>query len=374
MLYYLRVDEIFLKGNNQKMFFGVLRENLKKLLSPNMIKRTEGGLLLDIKEEKLAQLALVPGIAKISPATVCKNNLKDIIKTAKKTFQNYSGASFAVDTMRSYKKFPLKSQEINEKVGSALNKEFGLKVDLNNPDIKISIFITKEETYVCGNDIDGIGGLPTGTSGKLLCLLSGGIDSPVAAYTMMKRGAQVDFIHFQNQTEVTQEVSEKIFDLVKKLCAYQITSKLHIVPFAFWQKQIVMKIPADYRMLITRRLMFKISQQVAKKQKYLGLVTGDSLGQVASQTLENLSAVYAGTDILKLNPLSGSNKVEVVKLARKIGTLDISNRPYEDCCSLFVADHPQTRAKKDKVEELENRLDLSTLDKTEVISYDISMI
>jgi len=154
MLFYLRVDEIFLKGNNQKMFFDVLRENLKKLLSPNTIKRTEGGLLLDIKEEKITQLALIPGIAKISPATVCKNDIKDIIKTAKKTFQNYSGVSFAVDTMRSYKKFPLKSQEINEKVGSALNKEFGLKVDLSNPDIKISIFITKEETYVCGNDIE----------------------------------------------------------------------------------------------------------------------------------------------------------------------------------------------------------------------------
>ncbi len=374
MLFYLRVDEIFLKGNNQKMFFDALRENLKKLLSPTIIKRTEGGLLLDIDEEKQKQLELIPGIAKISPVIVCKNDLDEIAKVAKKVFKNYSGLTFAVETMRSYKKFLYKSQEISGKIGGILGKKFGLKVDLKNPDIKISIFITKEETYVCGNDIDGIGGLPTGTSGKLLCLLSGGIDSPVAAYTMMKRGAQVDFIHFQNQTEVTQEVSEKIFDLVKKLCAYQITSKLYIVPFAFWQKQIVMKIPSDYRMLITRRLMLKISQQVAKKQKYLGLVTGDSLGQVASQTLENLSAVYAGTDILKLNPLSGSNKVEVVKLARKIGTLDISNRPYEDCCSLFVAAHPQTRAKKEKVEELEKRLDLSTLDKTEVISYDISMI
>lgn len=373
MLYYLRVDEIFLKGNNQKMFFDALRENLKKLLSPSIIKRTEGGLLLDIDEQKQKQLELIPGIAKISPTIVCKNDLDEIAKVAKKVFKNYSGSTFAVETMRSYKKFPYKSQEISKKIGEILGKEFGLKVDLKNPDIKISIFITKEETYVCGKDIEGIGGLPTGTSGKLLCLLSGGIDSPVAAYTMMKRGAQVDFIHFQNQTEVTQEVSEKIFDLAKTLCSYQTSGKLYIVPFAFWQKQIVMKIPADYRMLITRRLMFKISAQVAKKQKYLGLVTGDSLGQVASQTLENLSVVYAGTDILKLNPLSGTNKVEIMRLAHKIGTLEISNRPYEDCCSLFVAVHPQTRAKKDKVEELEKRLDLSTLDKTEVISYNISM-
>lgn len=374
MLFYVRVDEIFLKGNNQKMFFEVLRENLKKLFSPAMIKRTEGGLLLDIKKENLARLCLVPGVAKVSPAAVSNNELSDIAVAALSFFDGeYTNKSFAVDTTRSYKKYPLNSQDISKEVGGIIAEKTGMKVNLSVPDVKINIFLTKEESYVCVGEYLGIGGLPTGTSGKVLCLLSGGIDSPVAAYMMMKRGAQIELIHFQNQTQVTQEVSQKIFDLARMLSSYQPEIKLHIVPFANWQKQVLMKIPADYRMLITRRLMFFIAANVAKKQKCLGLATGDSLGQVASQTLENLEVIYKATDMLKLNPLSGTNKTEAVHLAQKIGTLDISNRPYEDCCSLYVAKHPQTRAKINKVEELEKDLDLSTIDKTEVISYNISM-
>ena len=373
MLFYVRVDEIFLKGGNQKMFFGVLCENLKKLLSPTLVKRTEGGLLLDIDEQKVKQLSLIPGIAKFSQTNICKNDLGSIVKIGEKMLKDFTGKTFAIDTNRSYKKFPLKSQEVNEKVGGELAEKFNLKVNLKNPDLKISIFITKEETYVCGKHEEGIGGLPTGTSGKVMCLLSGGIDSPVASYLMMKRGAQVDLIHFQNETKLTEEVSQKIFDIARTLSFYQPKIKLHIVLFKDWQKQIVMKVPADYRMIITRRLMFRIAERVAKKQKCLALCTGDSLGQVASQTLENLSAVYVVSSMLKLNPLSGTNKMEIMRLANKIGTLEISNRPYEDCCSLFVSAHPQTRAKLSDVEKMEKALDLSALDKTDIISYNISM-
>ncbi len=374
MLFFVRVDEIFLKGNNQKMFFEVLRENLKKIFSPTIIKRTEGGLLLDISQDDLSRLCLVPGIAKISPTVISENNLEKITIKTLELFKNISAEkTFAVETTRSDKSFYLDSQTISREVGGIIAQKTGLKVNLRNPDIKVNIFLTKKESYVCVGEYLGIGGLPSGTSGKVLCLLSGGIDSPVAAYMMMKRGAEIQLVHFQNQTQVTQDVSEKIFDLTKTLSLYQPKIKLHIVPFAFWQKQILMNIPADYRMLITRRLMFKISEVIAKKEKCLGLATGDSLGQVASQTLENLTAVYSATNMLKLNPLSGSNKTEIAQLAKKIGTLIISNRPYEDCCSLYVAKHPQTKAKISVVEEMEKRLDLSTLDKTEVISYNISM-
>jgi len=374
MLFFARVDEIFLKGNNQRMFFETLRENLKKLFSPTIIKRTEGGLLLDILEDDLSRLCLIPGIAKVSPTAISENDLEKMAFKALELFKNISlEKTFAVETTRSDKNFHLNSQTISKEVGNIIAQKTGLKVNLRNPDIKINIFLTKKESYICVGEYLGIGGLPSGTSGKVLCLLSGGIDSPIASYMMMKRGAQVQLIHFQNQTQVTQEVSEKIFDLAKTLSFYQPEIKLHIVPFADWQKQVLMNIPADYRMLITRRLMFKIAEVVAKKEKCLGLATGDSLGQVASQTLENLAVVYSATDILKLNPLSGSNKVEISQLAQKIGTLDISNRPYEDCCSLYVAKHPQTRAKMSNVDNLEKRLDLSTIDKTEVISYNISM-
>jgi thiamine biosynthesis protein ThiI len=209
-------------------------------------------------------------------------------------------------------------------------------------------------------------------SGKVLCLLSGGIDSPVAAYQMMRRGAEIELIHFQNQTQVTQEVSQKIFDLATVLAQYQGDIRLHIVPFAKWQREIVINSPSDYRMLITRRLMLKIAANFSKKTKNLALVTGDSLGQVASQTLENIAAVYEVSDMLKLSPLIGANKSEIIRLARQIGTLEISNRPYEDCCSLFVSKHPQTRARLKKILALENNLNLSDLDKTEINSFYIN--
>ena len=248
----------------------------------------------------------------------------------------------------------------------------GWKVSLNNPDLNIHIAIGKNEACVYGNTADGAGGLPTGSSGKVLVLLSGGIDSPVAAYKMMCRGAEVGLIHFQNQTKVTDEVSEKIFDLAKTLSNYQPKIKLFIVPFADLQRQVIMKAPAKYRMLVTRRIFNKIAANIARQNGYLALATGDSLGQVASQTLENMAVVYAAEDLLKLTPLIGANKKDIISIARRIGTMDISSRPYEDCCSLFVAKHPATKARLADVLACENAMDLSTLDKIPVNSYYIS--
>jgi tRNA uracil 4-sulfurtransferase len=367
-------DEIFLKGKNQGMFVKKLAENIRRLFKGVTVRRIEGGLILDkFASVDLERLGLVPGIARYAEAVVCPRAYAKIEQTALALKPPDNVISFRIMAARSDKSYELNSEELCKRLGAEVVKATGLKVDLKNPDFVLHVDTTRTQAVIYGNLSYGTGGLPTGTSGKVLCLLSGGIDSPVAAYEMMKRGALVTLVHYQNQTQVTDEVSEKIIDLARILARYQPDVKLIIVPFAGYQKQIIMKIPADSRMILSRRLMFKLSEILAKQERILALVTGDSLGQVASQTLENLHAVYSSTRLLKLSPLIGMNKTDIVKIARKLGTMDVSTRPYEDCCSLFVAKHPKTKASLSAIEKLEQSIDFTGLDKIAPISYHISM-
>lgn len=356
------------------MFIKKLAENIRRLFKGATVRRIEGGLMLEkLSAVDFERLGLVPGIARYAEAIVCPRSYAKIEQTALAFEMPENISSFRVMAARSDKSYELTSEELCKRLGATMVKTTGLKVDLKNPDYILHVDTTRTQAVIYGNLVDGAGGLPTGTSGRVLCLLSGGIDSPVAAYEMMKRGALVTLVHYQNQTQVTDEVSEKIIDLAKVLARYQPELKLIIVPFGDYQKQIIMKIPADFRMILSRRLMFRLSEILAKQERILALVTGDSLGQVASQTLENLHAVYSSTQLLKLSPLIGTNKTNVVKIARKIGTMDISARPYEDCCSLFVAKHPKTKASLSAVEKLEQTLDFIGLDKITPISYHISI-
>lgn len=370
----LHIDEIFLKGSNQPLFYRQLKNNLADLLVGVRVGRVEGGMWLEnIQEEQLQQLALIPGYANYAIATQTNSTIEDIKKGIDLLFggaKNYK--TFRISAERSFKGFPLSSGEIAKEIGEYVRVKHGWAVSLANPDLNIHISVGKNETCIYGNTINGAGGLPTGSSGKVLTLLSGGIDSPVAAYKIMCRGGEVDLIHFQNQTQVTEEVSEKIFDLAKVLSGYQPKINLFMVPFANIQKQIIMHIPAPYRMIVTRRIFNKIADRIARKNKYLALVSGDSLGQVASQTLENMSVIANASDMLKLSPLIGTNKKDIIDLARKIGTADISARPYEDCCSLFVAKHPQTKSRLIDVLKYEKSIDNSIIDAVEVISYSVS--
>ncbi len=367
-------DEIFLKGSNQKHFISKLINNLEFLFKGIKVNRIESGLWIEnFSENELDRLALIPGIANFAPAWLVKPDLKEIIKLTESQNWGEDIKTFRVKAERSDKNFPLTSIEVEKEVGSAMNIKFGYKVKLKDPEFNLHINIAKDRAIVFGNTVPGAGGLPSGTAGKVLCLLSGGIDSPIAAYHMMRRGATIELVHFQNQTKVTQEVSQKIIDLAEVLSRYQGKITLHIVPFEHWQKQTVMKVPSDYRMLITRRLFFRISEIIANKIDAQALVTGDSLGQVASQTLENLDVVYSATNMLKLSPLIGANKIDIMNLARKIGTLEISNRPYEDCCSLFVSKHPQTKARQREIDKIETNLDFSELKDTPYMSYKIGM-
>lgn len=367
-------DEIFLKGKNQDYFVKKLADNIRRLFKGTSVKRSEGGLIIqNLFEREIKRLSLIPGIAKFAQFVECNPSLEAIKKSVLKLKLNSKADSFRISTNRSNKSFPLTSDEINRELGALIVKKYNLKVDLENFGTNIHVDVGGKKAYIYADPEDGAGGLPVGTAGKVLCLISGGIDSPVAAYQMMKRGAEIALIHFQNETRVTDDVSRKIIDLAETLSAYQNRVKLTIFPFGEIQRQIIVKVPSDYRMIISRRIMFRLAQDIAKKEKCLALATGDCLGQVASQTLENMHTIYCGTEILKLAPLLTANKSEIMKLARKIGTLGISNRPYEDCCSLFVAKHPKTRSKISDVEKIEKELDFSVLDKLEPISYHIGM-
>ena len=361
--------------------------------------------LENVQATQLQQLALIPGFANYAEAVKTNSTIEEIKKGVDFIAQVAAGISplprgseegvaealtvstggkpplpllgkegitFRISAERSFKNFPLSSQEIAKEIGEYARVKYNWQVSLNNPDLNIHISVGKTETCIYGNTQNSAGGLPTGTSGKVLALLSGGIDSPVAAYKIMCRGGEVNLIHFQNQTQVTEAVSEKIFDLAKVLSNYQPEIKLFMVPFADIQKQIIMNVPAPYRMIVTRRIFNKIADKIARQNNYLALVSGDSLGQVASQTLENMAVIANASDLLKLAPLIGTNKKDIIDLARKIGTLDISVRPYEDCCSLFVAKHPATKARLSDVLKHENLIDNSVIDKTEIISYSIN--
>ena len=398
----VHIDEIFLKGSNQPLFYRQLKDNLEKLLPGVKTSRIESGLWLEnIQESQLEQLELIPGFANYAEAVKVKNTIEEIKKGVDRIavisplprgsedggaevlpvsnvgkpplpLLGKKGISFRISAERSYKNFPLSSMELEKEIGEYVRIKYGWKVSLSNPDLNIHIAVGKDNACIFGNTINTIGGLPTSSSGKVLALLSGGIDSPVAAYKIMCRGGEVALVHFQNQTQVTEEVSEKIFDLAKTLSRYQPEIKLYMVPFANAQKQIIMNIPAPYRMIVTRRIFNKIAEKIARKNNCLALVSGDSLGQVASQTLENMAVIAESSGLLKLNPLIGTNKKDIIDLARKIGTLDISARPYEDCCSLFVAKHPATRSRLNDVLKYEQLIDESVIDKTEIISYHIS--
>lgn len=372
-------DEIFLKGSNQPFFYRCLMANLRSLFSGIRAARIESGLWVEnFSAAELGRLALIPGIANFAKAAKCASDFKEIKKQVDEFIDGLGDdekgiSSFRISCERSFKKYPLSSAQIEKEIGEYVRLKTGWGVDLSAPDINIHIAIGKDSARIYGNTVAGAGGLPTGSSGKVLCLISGGIDSPVAVYKMMCRGAQVGLIHFQNQTQVSAEVGQKIYDLTKVLANYQSNVELFMVPFGELQRQIIMKIPSQYRMIITRRLFNVIAEKIAKENKYLALVSGDSLGQVASQTIENLSVIYQADDLLKLSPLIGANKRDIISLARKIGTLEISNRPYEDCCSLFVAKHPETRAKLPDVERLEKAVDISALDRKAIISYHVSI-
>ena len=362
----IRVGELFLKSEPViRIFEKRLRENIKVALKREGIRfkitRTRGRLFVHTKEIKKACDALktVFGIVSFSPCYHLRtSSLKRIQNFCKRNYDKWikRGQTFGVKVRR-IGDHAYTSQQLAKAVGDVIDR----KVDLSKPDVEVGIEVRDNDCYIYTETIKGLGGLPVGVSGKVLCLISGGIDSPVAAWLMMKRGCKIALIHFHSFPLLSKRSIEKTKELAKVLKAYQRRIKIYFVPFQSIQTEIKTKVLAKYRIILYRRYMLRIAEAIAKRENAKALVTGESLAQVSSQTLENIATIEAVTSMPVLRPLIGMDKSEIIDLAKKIKTYKVSIKPQEDCCTLFIPKHPATRSSTKRIEELEKRLDTKML-------------
>lgn len=359
----IKYGELYTKGDNKKFFINTLFNNISKNLKDieNIkIEKTHDRIYVYINEknqnEVISRLKMIPGIFAFSPAKKVDTDLYDIKKEALLLLSQKVYKTFKVETKRSWKKFEKKSTEISREIGGHILKNIkNIKVDVHSPDITLFIEIREKYSYIYLESIPGLGGYPYGVGGKALLMLSGGIDSPVAGFLMMKRGIIVEAIHFESPPHTSERALEKVIRLSKSLVNFAEEIKLHIVPFTKLQEALYKNVKNEYLMIIMRRMMYRISEEIAKKNDCLILVNGESIGQVASQTLESINVINSAVKIPVVRPLATMDKLEIINLAKKIGTYEISIEPYEDCCTIFVPPHPVTRPKLEKASALESK-------------------
>lgn len=368
-LYLISFGEIALKGENRPFFERILLQRIKQALRnfENVrVENTHGRIYCFVegpREEVIGSLKKVFGIVAISPAHSCRLDMDSIKAAALSAVKemSYSGKTFKVETRRPNKSFALKSPDVNREVGAHLlmNLE-GLKVDVHHPDIKVYVEI-REQGFAYCERIPGPGGLPLGCNGKSVLLLSGGIDSPVAGYMVMKRGVEIEPVYFHSFPFTSDRAKEKVIDLCRVLASYSGRIRLHVVNFTDVLKELGEKGPNEFLTILMRRMMVRISQEIAYKIGAKALVTGESIGQVASQTMEALNATNEVASMPVFRPVIGFDKVEIMDMAKKIGTYDISIEPYADCCTVFVPEHPKTRPEAEDVHEAEKNFDIEEL-------------
>ena len=369
----IKNGELALKGLNRCTFEDIMIKNIKrrlKDLGKVEIRKAQSTIYIEPKEENydfeeaLERVSLIFGIAAFSRACVCEKDMADIISKSQVYLENTlkNVKTFKVEAKRSDKKFPLKSPEICRELGGALLSKFNhLKVDVHNPDVVVNVEIRDFSAYVRAEQIPGAGGLPVGTAGTASILISGGIDSPVAAWTMAKRGLRLNAIHFASPPYTSARAEMKVKTLLSKVARYSGSINLAIVPFTEIQDQIAEHCPEDFFTLIMRRMMMRISERIARGSGSLALITGESLGQVASQTLPALVTTDNVTSIPVLRPLIGMDKEEIITISRKIDAFETSILPYEDCCTVFTPKHPKTRPTVELCEKAEANLDIEAL-------------
>jgi tRNA uracil 4-sulfurtransferase len=365
----IRYHEIALKKGNRQYFTELLKRNLLaavKDLGPKEIRSLPARLLLTFKKDIDAEITIqrirtVFGVANFS---LVERTARDIAALRTRILESLNGThfeSFRIETQRGDKTFPLTSPEINRQLGAAVKEKSGARVDLMNAEFTVTVEILPRDAFFGFNKIAGAGGLPVGASGRLIALISGGIDSPVAAYRMMQRGCRVIFVHFHSAPYQDNTSQEKVRQLITTLTRHQFLSRLYLVPFGEIQRQIVASVARPLRVVLYRRMMLRIAEMIARKEKAKALVTGESLGQVASQTLDNMVVVQQAARLPILRPLVGMDKQEIIDQARRIGTFEISSIPDQDCCQLFVPKHPATKARFADVEHDEARFDVNEL-------------
>ncbi|HWO75470.1 MAG TPA: tRNA uracil 4-sulfurtransferase ThiI [Bacillus sp. (in: firmicutes)] len=367
----IRYGELSTKGRNRKAFISQLKHNIGWAFQDfEGIKieanRDRAHILLNGTNEKavIQRLKGIFGIQSFSPVLKVAKNVEAIQNGVLELLREHSNPNetFKITTKRADKEFPHDTNEMNHLLGGHILKSgIGLKVDVHKPDHNVLVEIRKEAVYISVSVIPGAGGLPVGSSGKAMLMLSGGIDSPVAGYLSMKRGVEVEAVHFHSPPYTSERAKQKVMDLAKVLSTVSGKIKVHIVPFTKIQETIQAQVPENVTMTSTRRFMLKITDQIREKSKGLAIITGESLGQVASQTLESMYAINSVTSTPVLRPLLAMDKTEIMNIARDIGTYDISNRPYEDCCTIFTPSMPKTKPKKEKVEHYESYVDFTDL-------------
>ena len=374
----IRVHEIALKGKNRPMFLRKLESNLKLALKdfPQCnIKKTHIGVgIADVDEDSLGEvlekIKTVFGVVKFYKYFTVEPSIQNIAsEVPKEQFK-----TFRITAKRGDKHFPLKSPDMDRHFGNFVQSLTGTDVSLYNPELNIFVELLRDQALLYFKQEQGPGGLPVGVSGKVLTLLSGGIDSPVAAQRMMKRGCSVLFMHFHSFPLVDGSSREKAQELVSKLNVYQFHSTLFLVPFADVQKEIILSVPPQYRIIIYRRFMTRIAEKIALSNGAQALVTGESLGQVGSQTLENINTIRDTVSMPILSPLIGMDKQEIINEAKHIGTYETSIIPDEDCCSLFVPKHPATQSTPSEVSLIESNLDVEKLVNMAIANIEVQTI
>ena len=361
--------ELALKGKNRPWFIQVLVRNLRTALAGieivsirSVMGRIEITLgaeasWTDIRE----RVSRLFGIANFSHAGCAPLEFGPLASAILRDLGDLQPESFRVSVRRSDKRFPLTSPQIEREVGGLIKEQKGWRVDLENPALSVHIEMLPEHAFYFFGKEPGAGGLPTGTGGRLACLLSGGIDSPVAAYRMMRRGCPVLLIHFHSYPILSRASQEKVREIAALLTRHQLQSRLVMVAFGALQQQVLLAVPSGLRVVVYRRLMLRIAEQLARRWHARALVTGEVVGQVASQTLDNLTTIGDATTMEVLRPLVGMDKDEITAEARRIGTLAISNIPDQDCCQLFTPKHPSTRARLEQVERAEAALPVADM-------------
>jgi len=365
--------ELSLKGKNRRIFEDRMARNIRRAigeqLKTNGLYREHGRMLADVHEatdELLNLLSLTPGLRNMSLVHECELDLEVMQRTATEAVlaaygEHVAGRPFRVSCKRSNKRFAMSSPEMNFEIGGYLKNHLKLAVNLDNPEIDVRVEVGANAAYIYTRKITCIGGLPIGSSGRGVVLFSGGIDSPVAAYSMMKRGMEVVLVHLYNST-INRDFS-KIKNLARQLSRYQGRLTLHMIDLEEFQRHAIANVNAEYRMIIYKRQMIRSAAEIAAENGSQALVTGDSLGQVASQTLANIHAIYDASDLPLLSPLIAWDKEEIVDLAKKIGTFEISIEEYCDICSFLIAKHPVTAGKRSEVAELEADLPVTGLER-----------
>ncbi|NLD19210.1 MAG: tRNA 4-thiouridine(8) synthase ThiI [Clostridiales bacterium] len=383
-IFIVRCGEVALKGMNKPYFERMLVERIKKLLRKFegvSVKRHEG--LIYVRADKsldkqaiIKEIGKVFGVASISPAVECESTMEAIGEVAveymRGVIEERNPKTFKVEAKRADKNFPVKSPEIGRKIGAAILKGCKvLKVDVHNPDCLLFVDVRHDKSYIFQDKIPGFGGLPLGTNGKGMTLLSGGIDSPVATWMMAKRGMLIEAVHFHSYPYTSQRAQEKVEELAGIVATYCGRYKMHIINLLPIQQQIVEHCPEEETTILVRRFMMRIAEKLAEQTACGMLITGENLGQVASQTAEALAVTDACVKMPVMRPLIAMDKVDIMDKAQEIGTYETSIQPYEDCCTVFLPKHPATKPKLDRILASEGKLDCEGLIKAALESEEI---